>query len=98
MRDFSGGHGHLSLKTATVRKQGDPVAIIEASAQYGVRAVSPWRDQVAAVGLDRAVRAVKEAALALSGYCRGGMFPADAAHRDEVRDDNRRAVDEAAAL
>jgi sugar phosphate isomerase/epimerase len=34
----------------------------------------------------------------LSGYCRGGMFTSDAAHRGEARDDNRRAVDEAKAL
>jgi sugar phosphate isomerase/epimerase len=34
----------------------------------------------------------------LSGYCRGGMFTSDAARRTEVRDDNRRAVDEAHAL
>jgi sugar phosphate isomerase/epimerase len=98
MRDFSRGHERLSLNTATVRKQGDFLAIVEACARHGVRAVSPWRDQVAAVGLDRAVRSVRDAGLALSGYCRGGMFPADAARRTEARDDNRRAVDEAAAL
>jgi len=98
MRDFSGSHERLSLNTATVRKQGDFLAIVEACARHGVRAVSPWRDQVAAVGLDRAVRSVQDAGLALSGYCRGGMFPADAARRTEARDDNRRAVDEAAAL
>src|SRR5918993_496005 len=98
MRDFSGGHERLSLNTATVRKQGDLAAIVEACARHGIRAVSSWRDQVAAVGLERAVRAVKDAGLALSGYCRGGMFPADAAHASEARDDNRRAVDEAAAL
>jgi sugar phosphate isomerase/epimerase len=44
------------------------------------------------------VRAVRDAGLELSGYCRGGMFTADAAHRVEARDDNRRAVDEAKAL
>jgi sugar phosphate isomerase/epimerase len=98
MRDLSADHALLSLNTATVRKQGDLLAIAEACARHGVRAVSPWRDQVAAVGLDRAVRAVKDAGLELSGYCRGGMFPADAAHAQEARDDNRRAVDEAAAL
>jgi sugar phosphate isomerase/epimerase len=53
---------------------------------------------VAAVGLDDAVRAVRSHGMTLSGYCRGGMFPADAARRQEARDDNRRAVDEAAAL
>ncbi|TWC06110.1 sugar phosphate isomerase/epimerase [Bradyrhizobium macuxiense] len=98
MRDFSNDHRWLSLNTATVRKQGDLLAIIDACARHGIRAIDPWRDQVAAVGLDRAVRAVKDAELDLSGYCRGGMFTADSAHRSEARDDNRRAVDEAAAL
>jgi sugar phosphate isomerase/epimerase len=97
-RDLSHDHSLLSLNTATLRKQGDFLAIVEACVRHGIRAVSPWRDQVAVVGLDQAVRAVKDAGLALSGYCRGGMFPADAAHAQEARDDNRRAVDEAAAL
>jgi sugar phosphate isomerase/epimerase len=98
MRDLTRDHSLLSLNTATVRKQGDLPAIFEACARHGIRAVSPWRDQVAAVGLDRAMRAVKDVGLKLSGYCRGGMFPADKAHVEEARDDNRRAVDEAAAL
>src|SRR5271155_2756412 len=98
MRDFSGDHRWLSLNTATVRKQADLAGIIEACARLGIRAIDPWRDQVATIGLDRAVRAVRDAGLELSGYCRGGMFTADAAHRIEARDDNRRAVDEAKAL
>lgn len=98
MRDFSAGHEWLSINTATVRKQGDLVAIVEACARLGIRAISPWRDQVAAVGLDRAVEAVKATGMALSGYCRGGMFPVDAERFKEAREDNRRAVDEAAAL
>ena len=89
-----------------------PVAQYRDSAQAGIahrdlrsmrtarhpRAIDPWRDQVAAVGLNRAVKAVRDAGLELSGYCRGGMFTADAAHRQVARDDNRRAVDEAKAL
>jgi sugar phosphate isomerase/epimerase len=98
MRDFSADHRWLSLNTATVRKQGSLSEIIEACARHGIRAIDPWRDQVANVGLDRAVRAVRDAGLELSGYCRGGMFTSDAARRIEVRDDNRRAVDEAKAL
>jgi sugar phosphate isomerase/epimerase len=98
MRDFSKDHRWLSLNTATVRKQGDLVAIIEACARHGIRAIDPWRDQVAAVGLDRAARAVRDAGLELTGYCRGGMFTSGAAQRAQVRDDNRRAVDEAKAL
>jgi sugar phosphate isomerase/epimerase len=98
MRDFSADHRWLSLNTATVRKQGDLLQIIDACARHGIRAIDPWRDQVAAAGLDRAARAVRDAGLELSGYCRGGMFTSDAARRVEVRDDNRRAVDEAEAL
>jgi sugar phosphate isomerase/epimerase len=98
MRDFSADHRWLSLNTATVRQQGDLIEIIDACARHGIRAIDPWRDQVAAVGLDRAVRAVRDAGLELSGYCRGGMFTSDASRRTEVRDDNRRAVDEANAL
>ena len=98
MRDFSGDHRWLSLNTATVWKQGDFVAIAQACAKHGIRGVSPWRDQVATVGLGAAVKAVRENDLELSGYCRGGMFVGDAAHRAAERDDNRRCVDEAVAL
>jgi sugar phosphate isomerase/epimerase len=98
MRDFSKDHRWLSLNTATVRKQGDLAQIVDACARHGIRAIDPWRDQVAAIGLDRAVKVVRDAGLELSGYCRGGMFTSDDAHRQAAHDDNRRAVDEAKAL
>ena len=51
------------------------------------------------IGLDDAVRAIKDNGMRVTGYCRGGMFPAaDAAGRQAAIDDNRRAIDEAAAL
>jgi sugar phosphate isomerase/epimerase len=98
MRDFSSDHRWLSLNTATVRKQGDLAQIIDACARHGIRAIDPWREQVAHIGLDRAARAMRDAGLELSGYCRGGMFASDAGRRAEVRDDNRRCIDEAKAL
>ena len=98
MRDLSTGTAHLSVNTATVRRQGDLLAIVEACARHQIAAISPWRDQVAAVGLDRAARAIKDAGLELSGYCRGGLFPASPDQLKATYDDNRRAVDEAAAL
>ena len=98
MRDLSGGPQLLSVNTATVRKQADLLGIVDACARHGIAAISPWRDQVAAVGLDRAARAIRDAGLKLSGYCRGGLFPASDSHVAAARDDNRRAVDEAAAL
>lgn len=98
MRDFGKDHHWLSLNTATVRRQADLIGIVEACARKGIRAISPWRDQVAHVGLARAAAAVRGAGLELSGYCRGGFFAADAAHRQAMRDDNLRALEEAATL
>lgn len=89
----------LSINLATVRQQWNLVEAVEACGRHGIKAVDPWRDQVATVGLDVAVRAIKDNGMQVSGYCRGGMFPAaDAAGRQAAIDDNKRAIDEAAAL
>jgi sugar phosphate isomerase/epimerase len=89
----------LSLNLATVREQWSVIEAAEACARFGVPAIDPWRDQVAKVGLSDAVKAVKDNGLKVSGYCRGGMFPAaTAAGRQAAIDDNKRAIDEAAAL
>jgi sugar phosphate isomerase/epimerase len=103
MRDFTQDHRWLSINTATVRKQRGidwPLPqILDACAQRGIRAVSPWRDQVAAAGLQATAAQLKALDLELSGYCRGGMFTyTDAATRQASRDDNKRALDEACAL
>ena len=89
----------LSINLATVRQQWKLPEAVEACAKLGIPYVDPWRDQVAAVGLDTAVKAIKDNGLKVSGYCRGGMFPAaDAGGRQAAIDDNKRALDEAAAL
>ncbi len=99
MRDFSGDHRWLSINTATLRGAGTLDTIIDACVRQGIRAISPWRDQVHAIGLERTAELVRGHMLELSGYCRGGMFPAmDAAGRRAALDDNRRAVDEAKQL
>jgi len=99
VRDFSSDHRWLSINTATLRGAGTLDRIVAACVRHGIRAISPWRDQVHAIGLERTTELVREHALELSGYCRGGMFPAlDAAGRRRALDDNRRAIDEARAL
>jgi sugar phosphate isomerase/epimerase len=91
-------HEWLSINTATVRKQWRLDRIIDECARRGIRAIAPWRDQVAAVGLDGAAATARHRH-GLSGYCRGGFFPAaDAAGLQAALDDNRRAVDEACTL
>ncbi|MBX9959740.1 MAG: sugar phosphate isomerase/epimerase [Burkholderiaceae bacterium] len=103
MRDFSQDHRWLSINTATVRKQHGaevPLSrIIDQCAERGIRAISPWRDQVAAIGLNKIARQLKALGMELSGYCRGGFFPApDTAGLRAALDDNRRAIDEARTL
>jgi sugar phosphate isomerase/epimerase len=91
--------GLLSLNTATVRVQWALPQIVDGCARHGIHFLSPWRDQVAAAGLKESAQRIRDAGLALSGYCRGGMFTAlDRAGRLAARDDNRRAVDEALTL
>ncbi|MGB6008532.1 sugar phosphate isomerase/epimerase family protein [Castellaniella sp.] len=99
MRDLSKDHGLLSINTATVRKQWRLDTIIDECARRGIRAISPWRDQVAEIGLEAVARRLRDHDMALSGYCRGGFFPAaDAAGLRAALEDNRRAVDEARTL
>jgi sugar phosphate isomerase/epimerase len=103
MRDFSENHDWLSINTATLRKQRGietPLdRIIDQCAERGIRAISPWRDQVAAIGIGKIARQLKAHGIGLSGYCRGGFFPApDAAGLKAALDDNRRAIDEARTL
>jgi sugar phosphate isomerase/epimerase len=103
MRDFSTGHEWLSINTATIRKQhGQEVPldrIVDQCAKRGIRAISPWRDQVAAVGIDKLAAQLRAHGMGLSGYCRGGFYPApDAAGLKAALDDNRRAIDEAKTL
>ncbi len=89
----------LSLNTATVRTQWSLQQIVAGCVRHGIRGISPWRDQVAAAGLDEAAARIRDAGLVVTGYCRGGMFPAaDAEGRRAALDDNRRAVDEALAV
>jgi len=103
MRDFSHDHRWLSINTATTRKSRGvdlPLPdIIEACVSRDIHAISPWRDQVQAAGLKGISQLVKTYGLELSGYCRGGMFPANTPEGlQAAHDDNRRAVDEAREL
>jgi len=89
----------LSINLATVSRQFGFAAAVDACLAQGVTAIAPWRDQVEAIGLGEAARIVKANGLRVTGYCRGGMFPAaDKIGLAAAIGDNKRAIDEAAAL
>jgi sugar phosphate isomerase/epimerase len=99
MRDFTNSHQWLSINTATVKKQWPLDRIIDECARRDIPAISPWRDQVASIGLDRIAKQLRDTGVLLSGYCRGGFFPAaDVTGRRAALLDNRRAIDEAKTL
>ena len=83
----------LSLNTATIRKQWTLAQAIDGCARHGIRGISPWRDQVAALGLQQTKKLVDENGLTVTGLCRGGFFTAE-----NWLDDNRRAIEEAHVL
>jgi sugar phosphate isomerase/epimerase len=85
--------GPLSLNTATIRKQWTLAQAIEGCARHGIQGISPWRDQVAQMGLSQAKKSIREKNLVVTGLCRGGFFTAK-----DWRDDNRRAIEEAHEL
>ena len=92
-------HRWLSINTATLRGAGTLDTIIEACVRHGIRAISPWRDQVHAIGLERtaelrARRTRSSSRATAAAACSRRWTPAG---RRAALDDNRRAVDEAQA-
>lgn len=59
----------------------------------GVIAVGLWREEIAGYGLEKTAALVRGAGLTVTSLCRGGFF-----HGSGWYDENRRAIDEAAAL
>ena len=94
----SPGISRLSFNQITAGRASLADAV-DACARHGVPYIAVWRHKLAETGLERAVRLVRDAGLRVSSVCRGGMFPAASPAEREARiEDNRRAVDEAAAL
>jgi sugar phosphate isomerase/epimerase len=99
MRDLSRDTRFLSINTATIRAQWDLRQAIDGIARAGIPGISPWRDQLQAMGVSAAGQAIRAHGLTVTGLCRGGMFTSfDRAGLQRALDDNRRAVDEAAAI
>jgi sugar phosphate isomerase/epimerase len=98
MRDLARDRTWLAINTATVKTWSLEQAI-EGCARAGITAIAPWRDVVQQCGVERAAKLIRSSGLTVTCLCRGGMFTAaDEAGRRAALEDNRRAVDEAAAI
>lgn len=88
----------LCVHTITTRPWSIDEAI-RAYAQAEIGGITVWRDIVAGQDLQQVGARIQNAGLDLVSYVRGGFFVAtDAAGRQKAIDENKRIVDEAAAL
>ncbi|HPG40153.1 MAG TPA: sugar phosphate isomerase/epimerase family protein [bacterium] len=94
LTDFS----RLAIHTITTK----PWAIETAIARYaaaGVKGITVWRQALEGRNPVLVGQAIKNAGLSVVSLCRGGFFPAfDLKNRQAAIADNKRAIDEAAAL
>lgn len=88
----------FSLNQATIKYATVPEAIAT-TVGAGIPAIGLWREPVAEFGLTASAAAVRDAGLRVSSLCRAGFFtmPEGPARRASL-DDNRRAIEETAAL
>jgi len=91
-------YSRLCLHTITTK----PWSLDEACEQYaraGVKGISVWRDTLVGRDVKASGKQLRDAGLNIVSLVRGGFFPAlDAADRQKAIDENRRCIDEAAAL
>lgn len=72
---------------------------VDGCVTHGLQALGVWREPLADAGLEQAVQMLDDAGLRVSSLCRGGFFTvAGEAEQARAHDENRRALDEAAAL
>ena len=89
----------LSLNLATVRQQWKLPQAVEAAARHGFAGVAPWREMVQETGVAEAAHIFQANGMRVTGYCRGGLFGAGGREKFQASvDDNKRMIDEAAAI
>ncbi|MEU5535302.1 sugar phosphate isomerase/epimerase family protein [Streptomyces sp. NPDC020362] len=92
------GLERLSINQMTVKQLTIP-ELAGICLELGVPAVGLWRDPVRSYGLEATAELVRDAGLTVTTLCRGGFFTAiDPGARAAALADNRRAIEEAAAL
>ncbi|MFB7215659.1 sugar phosphate isomerase/epimerase family protein [Streptomyces sp. NPDC056255] len=90
--------GRLSINQETIKQWSLP-ELAEGCVKAGIDKVGLWRAPVQSYGIERTAQLLADSGLSVTSLCRGGFFTAlDPAERARALDDNRAALDEAAAL
>ena len=99
VRDLSQHLGSCSINTATLGFQAPIGEVIDAVARAGFGVIAPWRREVEGNDVKLIAKHIRDAGLALSGYCRSTYIPAlDAQSFRTNIESNKRALDDAATL
>ena len=85
----------FSLNQATV-KYATLEDAVRVTVDAGIESIGLWREPVAEFGLAASAALVRDSGLRVSSLCRGGFLTA--LDRADAIDDNRRAIEETAAL
>ncbi|WP_329451844.1 sugar phosphate isomerase/epimerase [Streptomyces sp. NBC_01724] len=88
----------LSINQETIKQWSLP-ELTEGCVKAGIDKVGLWRAPVQEYGVERTAQLLTDAGISVTSLCRGGFFTAlDPAERARALDDNRAAIEEAAAL
>ena len=88
-----------SINTATLGHKDPIERVIDEVARRGFGGICPWRCDLEGRDVGAVARRIRDAGLAVSGYCRSTYLPALAAEAFEANvEDNLRAIDQAAEL
>jgi sugar phosphate isomerase/epimerase len=99
MRDL-GRHPELcAINTATFGFREPLDTVVDAVARAGFGGIAPWRREVEGRNVAAIARRIREAGLAVTGYCRSCDIPANHAQKFAANvETNRRAIADAAVL
>ena len=92
------GLSNLAIHTMT-NKPWSLARCVDAYASAGVGGISVWRNVIEPIGIAEAARIVRGSNLKVSALVRGGFYCAfDSAKRQAAIDENKKCIDDAAAI
>jgi sugar phosphate isomerase/epimerase len=99
VRDLSQNLRSCSINTATLGFQEPIKDVIESIARAGFGGVAPWRREIEGQDVAAVAKHIRDAGLAVTGYCRSTYIPsATRAGFEQNVEANRKAIADAATL
>src|SRR5436190_18965596 len=99
MRSLAGRPDLCAINTTTLGFQTPVEETVEAIARAGFGGIAPWRREIEGRDVKAIGLRIRDAGLAVTGYCRSTYIPASTKSAFEQNiEANRRAIDDAAIL